>query len=1497
MVIDRYQKKDILTAERSPVSNVPTYTLDELSRLNSSKGSIKKTILDKSYVHKNVYSNDSLIDTKISQIFYETSNGTESTYDIILTPEIDVRQGGGDKGTYNIVYNFLQPYSPELEIINISSDSTEIELKVTEGDLNSLRELNGYETVNKNNLVLSFGNNDLLTITDIQFSNNNIGGELVRYPKHPTSTYKGRGVTYFPSELDKDDNIWVEVFKDTRKTTGRVTRFTSIITDRVTDSVTIPNDEIEFVQQRDANGSLVFLSKTAQDFDRRYDIDADIEVEDDIFDNVYYGTEPFSKFKFYSPTKDTPDVPLSVVVKLHTPLPSRLETKVSTIQRQIREDYIERVISYPYAKQKTFENFSSPNFKIDLGNYGKSQGTDFKTWNTLLDTNLSTSQQIIDKYISGSFGGVDINVDYSNFKNFTNYSSAVERVNNLKYKLELIESYDKRISTLNRVSGSTALTNISQSLIRKGNVISGMDGWERWSYKETTGSLYTHYSASSYVVTPWPHYSEYPKKLYSVTSSQGISHYNGLIDSASIFDALNDARLTKMIPASIVEDPLNSDYVLFVDMIGHHYDITWSYIKALTSLNNREEHPYDGMPNEMLYDVAKSMGWKLTHGKDRSDLWKFAVGTDKFGNPTQSGSLASKPDEQINYEVWRRIVNNIPYLLKTKGSARAVKALISTYGIPQTFLSIREYGGPAIEDKRHIWEHDKFVYHLRMDTDNYITVPWGKVNDINPITYLNRDPNPIDTIELQFQQNLIRTSSLLQKGSDFAVLLEPTSRTSGKGNIHFYLSGSGGYKSASISNVPVFDSNMGTLLVQRETSVDDITSDNEYKLIYRKNKKDRISVSKSASISIDGSSESSYNAAWTGSGTVTLSNTLPTSNTPSIWADAEFMSGSIQELRYWANPLKDIVIDEHTLSRETYHGNSATSSYFDLKFRFTPDSNLKTITNPDSHLSQHPNQRITTLNDDRPLTASLFSFENDDLLGVTEEYYTKVPSAGANNIMNNKVRVESNRLTGILSPEQKKEKSQYDSAPVDSNEVGVYLSATKMYNEDIYNHTGYFEIDDYIGNPDRREGFTEQNEELDYVRRQVFKKYSSKNLINSTINILARYDMSVFEQIRQTMPARADYNSGILIEPHILERPKIKSKSNLSYTNPQYDAEIGVIDKNVTSEYLTYNTTIVSGIQSQSAKYIGYETTIVNSKQSQSAEYIGNSTTITTNHKNIAASKHDYTSSIDTSLIRNITAQRDDLENVGNPQIKDMYSPSTYRYTILNYSSSADVGFGDNWTTGSNGYWNYSPTASAVINSKQSKYALKSVYFYSSSLSASMRLSYSSSLIPSQVSTDELPLSIHNLRYLGCKMTSDSLTTNSPDTPDGRPVIEVFQADPNVLIKTSQTGDEGNLDVDASTNLRILKLEDLKVNESIRYERRQEYEAAKRKFRKEIERLENIEGSRREQFDIRFEEQRLRFEMENQRRDEFDIINRPNIITGNTPPQPPLSDNPTFGDV
>jgi hypothetical protein len=1480
MAIDRFQNKDLLVSGKVPVERVQVYDLADHANLE--KSDLYLNIVENgSRMESHIYSADKLVKSLDNTVLNWSNNVKDDEpqkINFLLHPERDVRLAGLESGYYSIVNNFLKSISPTMKVININSDSTEVELQIenTSGrtrlvELFNQLNVQPSEDTKMPNIGLNFGNNEISIITDVSFANNPKIGYVEQTILHPSSTFGGSDTFFSPAN---DGDHWIEFYKEKLSngapvtnnkvftTTGRSAKFT----------LDVSSGTASWVQQSDSDGDPIFFTNEVGndgepvDESRYYFIPTGAQ---------FYNLEPKVNYlrktqnsridkkttvRFYNPEIDTRKI-TNVIVKLYKPLKDGLSPFDCTIDKFLIASYIERVLLYEFDKPEDQPNFSSPNFKIDSGNYGKSQGTDLKSWNDLLDTNLSTSQQIIDKYISGSFGSVNLNLDYTYFGNFVKYSSAVERVNNLKYKLELIESFNSRIKTLEDVSGSEALTNISQSISRRDGVVSGFDGWERWMYTESTGSLYTHYSSSNYPLEPWPKQSTYPNVNYSVTSSEAISAYNGLIDSASIFDALNDARLTKIVPAAIVEDPLNKEYVLFVDMIGHHFDITWSYINALTSINEREEHPYDGMPNELLYDVAKSMGWKLTHGKDTSHLWEFGLGTDKFGNVPNSGSLPSKSHEQINNEVWRRIVNNIPYLLKTKGSARAVKALIATYGIPQTFLSIREYGGPIIEnDVRQYWEHDRFVYHLRMDNDNHITVPWDKVTDIHPSTYKINDPNPIDVIEIQVQQNLNRDTAILKKGNQFAVIYESTSIISdyNKGNIHFYLSGSGGYKSASILDVPLFDSKMSTLVVEREKSVDDITSDNTYKLQYRRAKKDRIVVSESASISIDGATESSYNAAWTGSGTVEFGKPFGTiSGAPSLWADTNNMSGSIQEIRYWANPLKDIVIDEHTLSRESYHGNSMTASYFDLKFRFLPDSNLKTINDPDSHASQHPNQQVSTTQNGSILSASLFNFENDDLIGVTEEYYTKVPSAGANNIMNNKVRVEDNTLTAILNTENKVEKSQYDSAPVDSNVVGVYLAATKMYNDDIINHTGYFEIDDLIGDPDNRIGYTEQNEQLDYIRRQVFKKYSNKNLINNTIDILAKYDMSVFEQIRQTMPARVDYNSGILIEPHILERPKVKSLTQVTQTRPMYDAHIPTMDRPITASKHLFETQITN-LYNLSAEELGYETTITESLFNLSADnilYEGDS--------------------VDLNKMLIITSQKDDIEELGNPKIRDMYVGSKYKYIIPVYNLGSDVGYGLNWNTGSNGSWNYNATGTSALNGTPSKYALKSVYFYDTALSASLRLSSSSSLVPASVSTDELPLSLENLRYLGCKMSSESLTTNSPDTPDGKPVIEIFKADPNVLINTSQTSEEGNLDVISGTarDVGTLDTDDLVINDDLYWKRLQEYRRELREFRRKIEKMIDIEDARAAEFDLRYKKELLRREAEILRRKEFDIKN------------------------
>ena len=1097
MAIDRFENKDIITTSKVPVEHTQIYSAADIVKLVTDVKAISENDLKNGEIESHLYSGDTLIESQKTDIDYELSGEPAIPYNILISPEGDIRLPKAEnklpkitKGYYSILYNFVNTLTGNLDINRISTDSTELELTIsnskTFSDLYNYVQLNLSANYNED-LVLNLGNNELIPIVGFDFNNNPMVGEIVTNVAYPTGLDSKRNkTTFYP--VYGEDGFWVEVtdaysegesaitiggassrgmeatsdeilyVSFPPKATGRAAKF----------NIANNNGTLSYKPERDKNGDIIYYSKDAKENDRKFDGPANGFILEQTIKN-------YSRVRYYNASLANTNSLKTVVVKLYKPLKDTQQLLSPTIARLIRDSYIDRVSVFPFTEVVETFDFSPPNFKIDMGNYGKSQGTDLKSWNDLLDTNLSTSQQIVDKYLSSSFGNTTLNIDYSDFKNFVNYSSAEERVHNFKYKLGLIESYNARITTLESVSGSEAITNISQSIQRRDNVSSGFDGWEKWMYYETD-KVYTHYSSSAFTFDAWPKVSTNPIVAYSTTSPTGVNYFNGLISSASYFDSENGARLTHSIPASIVEDPLNKDYILFIDMVGHHFDITWSYVKTLTSINTREEHPYDGMPNELLYDVAKSMGWKLTHGKDTSNLWNYALGTDAQGVAAQSGSLKSKSHEQINYEVWRRIVNNIPYLLKSKGSARAVKALIATYGIPQTFLSIKEYGGPMVEDVRPIWEHDKFVYHLRFDTDNYITLPWDKITDVDSATYLVNDPNPIDTIEIQLQQNLSRTTAVLNKGLDFGVVLEPNTSKAGRGNIHFYLSGSGGYKSASINDVMVFDSTMSTLLVQRETSVDDITADNIYKIQYRRGRKDDIITNRSASITIDGSTESSYNAAWTGSDNLTIGKDLPTATGLTLWNAAEYLSGSIQEIRYWGNPLKDIVVDEHTLSRETYHGNSATSSYFDLKFRFIPDSQLKSVTSAYSVVSSHPNRNVLTSENGSPLTASLFNFESDDLRGVTEEYYTKVPSAGANNIMNNKVRLEPSSLTGILDPDKKKEKSKYDTAPVDSNQVGVYLSATKMYNEDIYNHTGYFEIDDYIGNPDTREGYTEQNE-------------------------------------------------------------------------------------------------------------------------------------------------------------------------------------------------------------------------------------------------------------------------------------------------------------------------------------------------------------------------------------------------------------------------------------
>ena len=107
-------------------------------------------------------------------------------------------------------------------------------------------------------------------------------------------------------------------------------------------------------------------------------------------------------------------------------------------------------------------------------------------------TDDTIKEKIIDSVLSRSTEEVELNVDYTKFSEFVNFSSAEKRIRNFKYKLELMESYTQSSSSVASLTQATFDTGKTQVQIwhdRIRDVKKSFDGFENYMY----------YQSSSYV--------------------------------------------------------------------------------------------------------------------------------------------------------------------------------------------------------------------------------------------------------------------------------------------------------------------------------------------------------------------------------------------------------------------------------------------------------------------------------------------------------------------------------------------------------------------------------------------------------------------------------------------------------------------------------------------------------------------------------------------------------------------------------------------------------------------------------------------------------------------------------------------------------------------------------------------------------------------------------------------------------------------------------------
>lgn len=379
-----------------------------------------------------------------------------------------------------------------------------------------------------------------------------------------------------------------------------------------------------------------------------------------------------------------------ILFKLYQPLPLRYTEKdrLWVVEEKVNP-YIFDINLSKFVEQPTLPQLKGPNFDIEIENQGTTTTT-YSTYTNLL-SNLQSIQSSSFNQLSNllSTHSININVDYTDFSNFTFFGSGNKRLVNFYSKVKQIEDYNTLISRYTPYTNTTSSLSKEISLSKGyiNDIISKFDGYE----------YYLYFNSGSFT---WPKTNALkPYTLYSTGSSTVISWYENMLLSSSIYDNDNQNNLINTVPDYIADDCDNSQYLVFLNMMGQYFDNIWIFIKSITDINKNKNNLNEGISKDLVYHVLKSLGISTYNSQGNEDIDQFLLGNNSGSanfdnNFSATGSFLNNiPKGDLLAEIYKRIYHNLPLLLKTKGTVPGLENLISTFGITGSILNVKEYGG------------------------------------------------------------------------------------------------------------------------------------------------------------------------------------------------------------------------------------------------------------------------------------------------------------------------------------------------------------------------------------------------------------------------------------------------------------------------------------------------------------------------------------------------------------------------------------------------------------------------------------------------------------------------------------------------------------------------------------------------------------------------------------------------------------------------------------
>ena len=659
---------------------------------------------------------------------------------ILLEPASDLNKIGIIQGNHIINYNFVRDMagnkSSPLTIKDISTSRTEIKLIPSAGigdvQYNSFY-INKFPIKDVASILISIAKN---------ISYDSIYKTMSSMDEYQSGISYLKFVFFFTNDGDVIDflkNIYTDTIKysvssnpTSPKAASGISRIQGIETyydnfllqnyEKIADFNDIRNVYIEFVNSRLDKAFSQFLgsksSNTKYDDMRKFCYDYFVIYFYDVimnplqysYEEKYYGQFKnvlnFGNNKYFSilnssylDERNILTDPITLIVKLSAPLPDDISIKDSCwVSNFGMIPYIFTVIIRNPTLYKTIK-ISSPNFGsqqnlINVENTNKLYSADDLSNDSTSDNNINVNKKIS-----------ELNTDYSDYSKFIIFSSAQNRLNIFKQKIiqwtalssSLVILDDKYNSSLSSSSPYQYYFVEKETLNSQINqIINSFDGFE--SYLFSNGN--------------------YKYNIFSGTFYSSSYVYNQDIE-ASEYDKYNRDSLTSNTPQYIVDDSNNSEYLTFLNMVGHHFDNIYTYIGAMPIERQVKNELSSSIPTNTLKEMLYSFGWNVDDIIGALDI------DEVYLNSMDSSSYNALSSQQRLQTIWNRILVTLPGIYKTKGTLECVNYLMSCYGLPSSMITVREYGGTDFtSDTNSTYVLDEKTYMLKFSAvGDYVEGP------------------------------------------------------------------------------------------------------------------------------------------------------------------------------------------------------------------------------------------------------------------------------------------------------------------------------------------------------------------------------------------------------------------------------------------------------------------------------------------------------------------------------------------------------------------------------------------------------------------------------------------------------------------------------------------------------------------------------------------------------------------------------------------------------